>query len=740
MAPDTTILMLVSFVQSALRSRAQGSSEGLDDILAELARLAQDPAPESSARLVGWLTAINQSVSSISRHDARLVDALLALPWLSRDDHLAAAGRHLIENLASAQPHYAVPIVRSLIKAIHFRRLPSTESIPEDVYYHRLHTTLSSVLAINPAGPSFVMPLLASEFPHRRLPLPEQQAYVDNLLRILSYAPVLREQVFSLIVDRIVQIDIELQVDVDDLTGNPDDAQFLFEMDGISPDGLPDAGAANASDSLDAAGVAANGSSNPHGDGGDDDDGDSSDDESDAGGPIATNLSAEALMFKLDTLLYVLLTHVNSPAATQHCTRDELFAMLLRIFGDVILPTHKSRHTQFLVFHLAGQAPQYIDAFMGLLVRKAVSPSEPPVIRVASALYVASFIARASYLQPSDVIKCFTFLAQWCATYVAQHEHDVAYPDVDRFAVFYAVAQAVLYMFCYRWRELVAHLGPHGGLHGFESVILSKFNPLKVLPAPIVAEFARLTHELDIMYCYAVIQRNKRVYIPTKPVMQLGPGHAAAPPAASALDGVFPFDPCKLPMTSTFIDPIYRLWSDTGAHPSVAASPDVPAAELAAPHDPASPPSPPMPFAHHGDLATAPNSRNASSTGTSRRRLAPDTGGAGGAVDGAQVAQQLLSVVGSGSSPASPRAIPVPIRGGSTSPRGSGSHLRATTVSPSAGRGSFAMSVDDEDGSSSNGGMMYDPSLVVSGMEAMSISPMAQSSVLMNQLGMAVRQ
>jgi hypothetical protein len=199
--------------------------------------------------------------------------------------------------------------------------------------------------------------------------------------------------------------------------------------------------------------------------------------------------------------------------------------------------------------------------FLGFLAQKIVTASVSPVIRVSSALYMASFVARANFVAPIHVKGCFALLVKWCMAFVAANEKYVTFPDIEKFSVFYATTQAVLYIFCFRWRELCRDedlgFGRKGGLEGFEHVILSRFNPLKVISPSVVLEFARITHDLGIMYCYSIIQKNKRLLIPGKPYSGSSP----------FLDSFFPFDPFKLPISSSFLENLYTSWE---SHPRLA--------------------------------------------------------------------------------------------------------------------------------------------------------------------------
>lgn len=130
------------------------------------------------------------------------------------------------------------------------------------------------------------------------------------------------------------------------------------------------------------------------------------------------------------------------------------FHTLLAIFTRTILCTFKSRYTQFLLFWFTSRDSAFADLFLGELIAHALlEPSEPEIARAASASYVASFVSRAKFIGPEEARGAVRVLCRFL-------EHDLdAFEacDVDAAppGVFYAVAQAVFLIFCFRWRDLV---------------------------------------------------------------------------------------------------------------------------------------------------------------------------------------------------------------------------------------------------------------------------------------------
>ena len=190
--------------------------------------------------------------------------------------------------------------------------------------------------------------------------------------------------------------------------------------------------------------------------------------------------------------------------------RQHQFSTLLSIFDALILRTFKSRYTQFLLFWYASRGASFTEDFLGLLVSKALfERDQPEVVRKAAASYVGSFVSRAVWVDGPQVRRVVDLLCQFLE---AQLEVVRLRPELlgqftkagqrqGGLGVFYAVAQAVFLIFCFRWRDLRLDEdedelemdddgddGAHGskggrwveGLDVLERVVLSSFNPLKV--------------------------------------------------------------------------------------------------------------------------------------------------------------------------------------------------------------------------------------------------------------------
>lgn len=324
------------------------------------------------------------------------------------------------------------------------------------------------------------------------------------------------------------------------------------------------------------------------------------------------------------------------------------FYSLLSIFDRTILNTFKSRYTQFLVFWFASLDSEFVDIFQGMLVERALfGPSElgglavsttpssgstnttPELTRAAAASYIGSFVSRAKFVDRDSTRRVVGVLCEYLQAYLDGLDVALrAYTDSDgsqglavgapsQHVVFYAVTQAVLLIFCFRWRELIIDFDEEEEEHQrqqraksrmdppsisisarirkdkwipelrvLKRVVMSVLNPLKVCSPGVVSQFARVAHQTDFVYCYSILESNKRNSLSAGPSTSGGRSISAAGSGPSAstistsnshtlmhptmmrgelnndLNTFFPFDPYRLPRSGDFIQGVYREWDD----------------------------------------------------------------------------------------------------------------------------------------------------------------------------------
>ncbi|KAJ7930121.1 RNA polymerase I-specific transcription initiation factor RRN3 [Mycena leptocephala] len=619
--------MHLAFVNNALLQKANGTSEPYDELVNQFTQL----------RL--WISALSHVVSRLERSHATLVQAVVNIPWTTMDGATVKAYTVFIGMLLSARPEYLSLILGKITHGFTYQsgiqaldtNIPEGSSSPltRRVIYDRLHYLLRHLLSLIPTLSSTLQPLLVRNFPHKRQNQASQSTYIRNLLRISTYCPELADKILSTIVDRAIQIDVEIQVELEELEDQNED-QDVFELDPFDTILGQEDDDSDSDDDEDEDGNMSDLSS----DGGDIDGAETPSDMGhiqdmvkkldailtlifehfqraleaipSAGGdsprtalppelpalpplpPLTPSLSplSSPLQLPLSALPDSQIPDPTSfplPARPPPTSLNAQFHTLLAIFDRLILPTFKSRYTQFLLFFYTSLSTDFADIFLGLLVDRALfQSSTPAVTRAAAAAYIGSFVSRAAFVDREGARRVVGVLCDFLRAHLDGVEEALRIGATipsgpgssAQSGVFYAVAQAVFLIFCFRWRdlledeveadELVAKPGkqwmPELGV--VQRIINSVLNPLKLCSPNVVGQFAHIAQATGFTYCFTILEANKR--------SEYGSNNAEGRPMYPALlnssitaelNTFFPFDPYKLSKSSVYIQSIYREWS-----------------------------------------------------------------------------------------------------------------------------------------------------------------------------------
>ena len=444
--------------------------------------------------------------------------------------------------------------------------IPDQPTISRSHIHLRAHQALRYLLSLVPSASYTLAAILAGKFPHESDTLRSHAIYVQNLLEIMSYAPELRGDILSLILDRLVKIDVRVQVDYEDLQADAREAvdQRITQIPG---DLLEKAAGSDFGDE-DQALV---------------------DDLENVAEPETNNILENA--DKVDTLLDLLFKHYDREfRSTSIATRHGALETLLTHFMTIILPTQRSRHSQFLIFHFAQTSPEFIDTFVGTCVSTAFDKNQPALLRQAGSAYLSSFVARGLHVPSVIVRDVFDYIGVELTRLRSLYEPTCKGPNLQRYSTYYCLVQALLYIFCFRWRDLKYNIDedsddedlpePYAGEHHWRpgvketltsNIFATKLNPLKICQPDLVEQFAEVANRLGVIYVFGLIETNKRmnVSLSLSSSSMSAYGNPSRESALSArkdddhhfLDGYFPFDPITLPKSRVWVEGDCREWT-----------------------------------------------------------------------------------------------------------------------------------------------------------------------------------
>lgn len=500
-----------------------------------------------------------------------LVKIILQCSWLGRDDGFLKVFTHFLAALVSAQGSYLLPVLSMMVERFRDSR-PSAWTVPDfpeigrERMRERLHSSILYVLQMFPSAKTVLEVLLNAKYPFPDESLRVHMAYIDNLMRVESYVPDLREDILDLILNRVVKIDSQMQVDLEDLDDEFTAAVMYALGDTSRQNGAWEEDNGDDGDESDTESL----------------DSDDPDFDREAARIRAVKESVEKMDAVLDTLFEFYTPYFADPGSDK---AFDTFTILLRQFDHVVLPTYRSRHTQFLMLHFAQQHERLTDAFCGQLISTAFQVNTPKVLKQAAVAYLASFIARGAHIPAALVRTVFELLIHHMNQYRDKYEPMCTGPDLKRFHAYYSLVQATMYIFCFRWQDLIvsapdfvdaddpaSYIGQDMEWIGytkqsFSTHIFGRLNPLKVCAPGIVEEFARLAHRLNFMYIYPLMEGNKRIRLTQYLSSTYATGGALRDAGYDSLDEsfhqldpYFPFDPYQLPVSKRWLSGDYLEW------------------------------------------------------------------------------------------------------------------------------------------------------------------------------------
>ena len=425
--------------------------------------------------------------------------------------------------------------------------------------FERVHKALQFLLHIIPSASHILATTVTTVFPHHTDTRRAHLVYVYNLLQITNYAQVLKSEILALITERLVKIDVQVQEDLEDLTEDVEDGVV----------GTISREKSKIADILDES----------------EDSDEESDMDEDEDVEAQRTIILTKNVEKMDSILDMLFSFYDQTFSIAP-TNDQSSAMdiLLSQFQTIILPAYRSRHIQFLLFHFVQKSAVYIDTFVGLCAQTSFDKTRPALVRQAAAAYLASFVARGIHVPPSIVRDVWDYISTELKRLHKQQEPTCRGPHPTRYASYYSLVQALLYIFCFRWQDLQVdpdEVFDDGDLPSIYSEerqwrpgvketlqlhLFSKLNPLKLCSPAIVNEFARITHHMSVIYVFHLLETNKRIRLSNFSGAQ-GYAQINRETALSAmkeeyqhLAEYFPFDPYHLPQSKRWIEADYREW------------------------------------------------------------------------------------------------------------------------------------------------------------------------------------
>ncbi|KAK6433122.1 DNA independent RNA polymerase I transcription factor [Oleoguttula sp. CCFEE 5521] len=528
----------------------------------------------SGKLLQKYLMALESRVSILG-DCGKLVIAVLDLAWLGRDDTFVGLYARLLSSLVSAHSKYIMPLFQRLVG--NFARLPaSLGRLPDEAVvsrqqmFSRLHLFTKSTLRQVPSATGTLTRVLKVDFPMDLATTKSYIQYQRQLLKVSKYAPELKAEILALIMQRLVSIDVQIQQDLEDLEDEAEER--LLQRPRLHDNTEPV------------------------------DESDDSDNESVSSSEETITEEEQRLreirlkVAKMDGTLDMLFVYYDPlirDGPEPHL--NDAYLQILSHFITFILP-NRTRHAQFLLFHFAQISEEHVTLFTQRCAEIAFG-NYTTAQRINAIAYLSSFIARGSHVTTWSVQDVVGALLSYLDLCRQRYEPTCQGPDKRAYASYYAAAQALLYIFCFRWRDLVIGTeNPEIDRDDYDEDdvlaesrdlvwlpdlcdilrrnVRSRLNPLKICSPAIAGEFADIGRHVRFDEVVSILESNKRLRLGQTTNYYGAAGRAGGidigrretawdrktGDAHHQLEAYFPFDPYHLPQSKKWIEADYNEW------------------------------------------------------------------------------------------------------------------------------------------------------------------------------------
>nr|GLL46411.1 RNA polymerase I-specific transcription initiation factor RRN3-like [Ipomoea trifida] len=507
---------LVYHVRDALKSAIQGDMDNYSQLVGVINR-DQHLSTEEVALLVTCLKALSGAVSCIDIvHHQSLLSSILRMSMWNYGTDVMDALMELVVSLAASSGQYIdlclEMLVSNFMPPYTFLQLLSQPrgQARKGQVLDRVHSTLKDIADLVPLSPLRLEKIIKDRMPHIFIKEALIVMYVENMLKLESspLGELVGSTMLVAIVDRLVDLDVDISWDAilqDDFTKGIFDIE-LEDLEGPIDNGQQE----------------------------------SFDFELQRDMWIDRFFGDSVSAQKLDSLMVLIFEYFISCNDSGRLRR--VFDTLLQSFEKTVLTAYKSKFAQ-----------NCGKRFANMLIRIFESSAHLEW-RMSAVAYLASYLARARFMDMPFVADCLERLVNWCYNYCKIKTGEIN-PNPRVHKDFYAGCQAIMYIICFRRGSIhsLFRIKSHLLRMRIEDILRHSLSPLMVCLPSIVEEFLRVA-ETTCLFSFP--DNNAPIgsgLLESEVSMAFG--------GNQRLDAFFPFDPCLLKKSDRFIRPNFIYWS-----------------------------------------------------------------------------------------------------------------------------------------------------------------------------------
>jgi hypothetical protein len=218
------------FLQNAIKMKSRGEGHHFAQVVDQL-RTRNDP--EMLWKIYLGLVSSVSHLTQRPEDYSDLIQSLFLYNWVM-ETKINIAFMNLINHLISANSVYFIPTIQMVVRSMVV--VSSSTGVASDEVRAILHRMLKNAVILVPTGIVEVLPVLASNFPFRRQSAEIISGYCSELLKICDYMPVMQTRILELIIDKCLEIDVEIVIEDSGevmLKSDPDEdvENGMFEFD-----------------------------------------------------------------------------------------------------------------------------------------------------------------------------------------------------------------------------------------------------------------------------------------------------------------------------------------------------------------------------------------------------------------------------------------------------------------------------------------------------------------------------
>lgn len=246
------------------------------------------------------------------------IKAVISVNWIKRNESLIIEYQRFLIDLLSEHNEYTSFALAKLIQYWIPNKIDEIawkNGLPDEhikFFLNHVHRTLSKILEVIPMANDFAIEVIEKQFPYYTKSTFIVAGFVYNMIWLLDYRPLFREDILLLLLKNFVLMDVSMRRSDIETADRNQDVEEIFKMD------------------------------------------------ADDVKSYEQNEMAHPVAETIDVCMKRLLQYISNQAkptendnSLKNDVRlDQIYRILLKAFEQYILPTHKTNHVQFVIFYI----------------------------------------------------------------------------------------------------------------------------------------------------------------------------------------------------------------------------------------------------------------------------------------------------------------------------------------------------------------------------------------------------